>query len=55
MKKVGKILGKIVLAFLGLFAVAFSIYFFNLDMKATALIEPILLRHYDRIERKSYL
>jgi hypothetical protein len=55
MKAIGKIIGKIVLVFLGLFAVAFSIYFFNLDMKATALLEPILMRHYDRIERKTYL
>ena len=55
MKAIGKIIGKIVLVFLGLFAAAFSIYFFNLDMKATALMEPILMRHYDRIERKTYL
>ena len=55
MKAIGKIIGKIILAFLGLFVVAFSIYFFNLDMKATAMLEPILMWNYDRIERKNYL
>ena len=33
------------------FAVTFTIYFFNLDMKLTSMIEPILLNHYDKIPR----
>lgn len=33
----------------GAFAVTFTIYFFNLDMKLLSAFEPILLRHYDRI------
>jgi len=56
MNKVTKILLdillKIVLAALGFFVVTFTIYFFNLDMKATSLIEPILLKHYDTMPRK---
>ena len=40
----------------GFFAVTFLIYFFNLDMKfLSACVEPILLRHYDKIPRKHYL
>lgn len=37
------------------FAVTFPIYFFNLDMKAASLIEPILLKHYDTMPRNRYL
>lgn len=39
----------------GLFAGTFLIYFFNLDMKLVALIEPFLQKHYDAIPRKSYI
>lgn len=49
------IFGKLLLAALGSFVVTFTIYFFNLDMKATSKIEPLLLRHYDRMPRKQYL
>ena len=38
-----------------LFLLTFGIYFFNLDMKAMALIEPLLLKHYDTMPRKQYL
>lgn len=37
------------------FVVTFTIYFFNLDMKAASLIEPILLKHYDTMPRNRYL
>ena len=37
------------------FVVTFIVYFFNLDMKLTAMIEPFLLKHYDRIERDRHL
>ena len=37
------------------FAVLFTIYFFNLDMKLLSAFEPILLRHYDRIPRDQHL
>lgn len=38
-----------------LFVLSFIVYFFNLDMKLTALIEPILQKHYDRIKRDTHL
>ncbi len=50
-----RILGKLLLVALGFFVITFTIYFFNLDMKATSKIEPLLLRHYDRLPRKQYL
>ena len=43
------------LAVLGFFVVTFTIYFFNLDMKATSMIEPFFIKHYDNMERKYYL
>ena len=33
---------------LGAFAVTFVVYFWNLDMKLTSVMEGILLKHYDR-------
>ena len=39
----------------GAFAVTFTIYFFNLDMKLLSACEPILLQHYDRIPRNQHL
>ena len=50
-----KILGKILLAALVFFAVTFTVYFFNLDMKLTAAIEPWLLKHYDKVKRDTHL
>ncbi|MBQ1642601.1 MAG: hypothetical protein II441_05240 [Oscillospiraceae bacterium] len=55
MSKVLSILLKIFLFVFGLFAVTFLIYFFNLDMKATSMIEPFFIKHYDNMERKYYL
>ncbi len=54
-KFIFKLLGKLLLVALGFFVVTFTVYFFNLDMKLTALIEPFLLKHYDRIERNAHL
>ena len=55
MSKLTKILLRLVLIALGFFAVTFTVYIFNLDMKLTAMIEPLLLKHYDRIERDTHL
>ncbi len=55
MSRMTKILLRIVLIALGFFAVTFTVYMFNLDMKLTAMIEPFLLRHYDQIERDTHL
>ena len=55
MNKLLNVLGKLLLIALGFFAVTFTVYMFNLDMKLTAAIEPWLLKHYDRIERNAHL
>lgn len=51
-----KILKKALLWLLGIgvgfFAATFTVYFFNLDMKIVALIEPFMQKHYDAIPRK---
>ena len=39
----------------GFFAVTFTVYFFNLDMKATSLLAPLLEKWYDRLEHKQYI
>ena len=55
MKWIFKLLFRLLLVALGFFVVTFTVYFFNLDMKLTAAIEPFLLKHYDRIERDTHL
>ena len=40
---------------LGFFVVTFTVYFFNLDMKATALLAPLLEKWYDSVPRKQYI
>ena len=52
MNKITKLLLSLLGLIFGVFAVTFTIYFFNLDMKLTALVEPLLQKHYDRIPRK---
>ena len=44
-----------VIAVAALFVVTFTVYFFNLDMKLTAAIEPFLIKHYDKIKRDTHL
>ncbi len=41
----------IVGVFIALFALLFIVYFFNLDMKLTSSLEPILLKMYDKKKR----
>lgn len=50
-----KILGIALIVAAALFVITFTVYFFNLDMKLTAAIEPILIKHYDRIKRDKHL
>ena len=50
-----KLLLKVFLVLLGFCAVTFTVYIFNLDMKLTAKIEPLLLKHYDNIKRDTHL
>ena len=40
---------------LAFFVVTFTVYFFNLDMKATSMLEPFLEKWYDKLERKQYI
>ena len=53
--KVLKFLLKLVLAVLCFFVVTFTVYIFNLYMKATSLLEPFLEKWYDRVPRKQYI
>ena len=49
------LLCKLLLVALGFFAVTFTMYFFNLDMKMMTFIEPLFAKHYDSLERKHYI
>lgn len=55
MCKAAKIILKILGTVLAFFAVTFTIYFFNLDMKLTAAVEPFLLKHYDKMPRNAHM
>lgn len=46
---------KVLIGIFALFTGTFVVYFFNLDMKLTALIEPFMIKHYDKIERDTHL
>ena len=50
-----KILGIAAIVAAALFVLTFVVYFFNLDMKLTAALEPIFLKHYDNIKRDRHL
>ena len=59
MNKITKFILKSLLWTMGIaltfFVVTFTVYFFNLDMKLTAALEPIFLKHYDKIERDTHI
>ena len=50
-----KILGIAALVVVIFFVVTFTVYFFNLDMKLTAALEPLFLKHYEKIKRDKHL
>ena len=50
-----KILGIAAIVVAALFVLTFVVYFFNLDMKLTAALKPIFLKHYDKIKRDRHL
>ena len=50
-----KIIGIAALVSVIFFVVTFTVYFFNLDMKLTAALEPLFLKHYDKIKRDKHL
>lgn len=37
------------------FALTFTVYFFNLDMKAAAKIMPWISKHYDKVQKEKRL
>jgi hypothetical protein len=55
MKWILRLLIKLLLAAFGIFALTFVVYYFNLDMKLTSAMEPILLKFYDRVKRDQHL
>ncbi len=55
MEKFKKMSKYLLLTLSGLFVVTFVIYIFNLDMKLTSKMEPVLLRHYDKVQRDQHL
>ncbi len=50
-----KALMRVSLGALGAFVVTFVVYFWNLDMKLTSVMEGIMLKHYDKIDRDQHL
>lgn len=50
-----KLLLKMLLILVSFIAVTFVVYFFNLDMKLTAAMEPILFKFYDKVKRDQHL
>ena len=55
MKKIAKALLTLLGIAAGFFVVTFTVYMFNLDMKATSLLAPFLEKWYDKLERKNYI
>lgn len=53
--KLLKALMHVSLGALGAFVVTFVVYFWNLDMKLTSVMEGIMLKHYDKIDRDQHL
>lgn len=49
------VLGIIAIVFVCFFILTFTIYFFNLDMKLTAALEPLFLKHYDKVKKDKHL
>ena len=50
-----KLLLKLLLILVSFIAATFVVYFFNLDMKLTAAMEPILFKFYDKVKRDQHL
>lgn len=38
-----------------LFAITFTVYMLNLDMKLTSLLFPLFQKHYDKMKRDQHL
>ncbi|SEK96182.1 hypothetical protein SAMN02910377_02305 [Pseudobutyrivibrio ruminis] len=46
-----KILGIIAIVLICLWILSMIVYFFNLDMKLTSALQPLLAKHYDKIKK----
>ncbi len=46
-----KVLLVVAIVLVCLFLFSLVVYFFNLDMKLTSAIQPLLAKHYDKIDR----
>ena len=56
MKKFFKILWKVILVAAAVYAVLFAVFYFDLDGKLLfRKVEPLLVKHYDRMERRDPL
>ena len=55
MYKLCTVVKKMSLAGTAFFFVTFEAYYFNLDMKLTAAMEPVLNYFYDRVDRDQHL
>ena len=55
MSKLYPVFKKLSLAGLSFFAVTFAVFYFNLDMKMTSAMEPVLEFFYDRVDRDQHL
>ena len=56
MKKLLKFLGWVVLAAGAVYGILFTVFYFDLDGKAIFhFVEPMLVKHYDKMERKDPL
>lgn len=53
--KLIKLLLRLVLIVVGFIAVTFTVYFFNLDMKLTAAMEPLLEYFYNKVDRDTHI
>lgn len=50
-----QIAGIVIIVMIALFILSFLVYFFNLDMKLTAMLAPLFEKHYDKIDRDKHL
>lgn len=56
MKMVWKIISRVLLIAAGVYALLFAVFFFDLDGKFIfKKIEPLLIKHYDKMERRDPL
>lgn len=45
----------IAIVFVCLWVLTMVVYFFNLDMKLLAALEPLFLKHHDKVKRDKHL